>query len=362
MKIKMLFVVSVVLLVFACKRDQETYVCKPCDLPCDQLVFSKPGRCPHCGMKLIKKALLEQERTQKINEVSLQTGSGSFLVEGGKGKADKAIKVFYYKPENYQPDSKILFVIPGAGRNGDSYRDAWEEESEKHSLIVLSPQYPEQFYGFGAYHLCGMIHPVDLKSSITFIEDTNIAQLDETQFRIEPNLDTASWIFNDFDRVFDLVVASLHSTQSTYDIFGHSAGGHILHRLALFQGNTKADRIIAANPSFYTLPSFDFSFPFGLKGLPANKQSLQQAFNKNLVVFLGEHDNENEKGGTLLRSTTADKQGLHRLARGQYFYEYAKATADTLGFEFNWKLEVVPKTGHNHRKMGDAAGRYLYER
>ena len=30
-----------------------TYICPPCGLPCDKLVFDKPGACPNCGMTLV---------------------------------------------------------------------------------------------------------------------------------------------------------------------------------------------------------------------------------------------------------------------------------------------------------------------
>lgn len=32
----------------------QTYKCPPCGLPCDQLVFDKPGHCPNCGMTLVR--------------------------------------------------------------------------------------------------------------------------------------------------------------------------------------------------------------------------------------------------------------------------------------------------------------------
>ncbi|MBC9934281.1 DJ-1/PfpI family protein [Chitinophaga qingshengii] len=40
-------------------QGQANYVCPPCG-PCDTLVFHQPGKCPHCGMKLIKKDKLEK--------------------------------------------------------------------------------------------------------------------------------------------------------------------------------------------------------------------------------------------------------------------------------------------------------------
>ncbi len=39
--------------------------------------------------------------------------------------------------------------------------------------------------------------------------------------------------------------------------------------------------------------------PFGLKNTKANNKSLKKSFKKHLVIFLGELDNANEKGGRL---------------------------------------------------------------
>lgn len=37
------------------KRAVTLYQCNPCGSSCDTLSFSVPGKCPHCGMDLVKK-------------------------------------------------------------------------------------------------------------------------------------------------------------------------------------------------------------------------------------------------------------------------------------------------------------------
>lgn len=355
-----LLLIFLALVFNSCQNKNEKYVCKPCDLECDELAFSEAGTCPHCQMELIKKSDLTTTKEIVLNEIKIQDGSGAFLVEGGVGNNDKTIKVFYHKPKNYSPTSRVLIVIPGAGRNGDSYRDAWIEESEKYSVLILSPMYPDSDYGFEDYHLCGLITDTNLKNSIEYVENTNIVRLDEDKFNFKVNPNSNEWIFNDFDRLFDLTLESLNSKQKSYDVFGHSAGGHILHRFALFQKSSKADKILASNPSFYTLPSFEADFPFGLENAPIEQESLKSVFKKNLIVFLGELDNENETGGTFLHSKSANEQGLHRLERGKYFFKESKSIAKELELDFDWDLVIIPKVGHDHRKMGDAAAKYLY--
>lgn len=345
----------------ACQSDKEIYVCKPCDLPCDKLEFSKAGICPHCKMELVKKSVLEEETALKVNEVTIKTGSGVFLIDGESRKANRTIKVYYHKPENFTKHSKILLVLPGAGRNGDSYRDAWVEEAEKYSVLILSPMYLEAEYAFEDYHVCGLIQNTNLRAAVEYEEHTNIAKLDESVFRFDVNTDRADWIFNDFDRIFDLVKKETESVQTQYDLFGHSAGGQIGHRLALFQPENKANRIIAANSGFYTLPSFEKALPFGLKKTPIKKADLQRSFKKKLLLLIGELDNENENGGTLLQSASADEQGVHRLERGKYFYEFSKGVARDIKANYNWEIKIVPNVGHDHRAMGNTAAKILYE-
>ncbi|MEB8328794.1 hypothetical protein OO009_05450 [Flavobacteriaceae bacterium KMM 6897] len=345
---------------FSCQNKTGEYVCKPCDLPCDELAFNEPGICPHCSMDIIKKSDITPEKELIVNEINIQSGSGAFLIEGGVGNEDKKIKVFYHKPKNFRTTSRVLIVVPGSGRNGDSYRDAWIEESEKYGVLILSPMYKEVEYDYGAYHMGNLIYNLNLESSAKYDQNSNKVFLDEELFSFEINSNRNEWIYNDFDRIFDNVVKALGSTQTEYDIFGHSAGGQILHRFAIFRANSKANRILASNSGSYTLPDFNNELPFGIENTVLTKENIETSFKKNLVLFIGELDNENEQGGLILRSPSVDKQGTHRLERGKYFFNKSKDIAEEMGFDFNWKLMIIPDTGHDYRKMGNAAGEYLY--
>ena len=329
------------------------YICKPCNASCDSLAFSEPGFCPHCEMGLIP-------GNQEVDEdIHLREGSGNFLIKDSRDPA-KSIRIFYYKPKNFTADSEILMVIPGAGRNGDDYRDSWVELSEKHSVLILSPSFSEIYYGFEDYHLGGIINKSNIMELVRPVQGTNRVFVEEAKLEFTMNPDPSAWLFGQFDHIFDKAVAATASRQITYDLFGHSAGGHVLHRLALFYRSDKINRILASNASFYTLPNVEYSYPFGLGKSPLEGKDLASVFANKLVVFLGEEDNALETGGTFLVSSSADAQGNHRLERGKFFYEEAKKTAKKLGYDLNWKLEVVPGVGHNYKKMGEAAAKYLY--
>jgi len=351
--------IAIVTLALSCQKEQGRYFCTPCDLSCDTITFYKAGVCPHCKMDLIHESKLVRKQDLVLNEINIQNGSGVFLVADRNGSREKAIEIFYHRPEKFTKDSKILLVIPGAGRNADDYRDSWVEHSEKYNVLILSPRYEESDYPFEEYHLGGLIKNTNLPAVISFEDNSNVARLDESAFTFEFEADSKKWIFKDFDRVFDLVVNATNSSRSDYDVFGHSAGAQILHRSVLFNPDSKANKIIAANSGFYTMTAQSTPLPFGMKD--TGKNDYRKIFNQQLIVLLGELDNENETGGTLLRSPTVDRQGLHRLSRGGHFFETAFMYASENNIKFNWQFYVVPEVGHEQTKMADAAARLLYE-
>jgi hypothetical protein len=303
---------------------------------------------------------VSEEESAQIARARIHPGSGNFILEGGEGHPEKLITVFYHQPETFLPNSPILVVVPGAGRNAQDYRDAWIESSETFGVLILSPMYTEEDYDFGAYHLGGLLSEMNIAESSGRGEGPNEVTLDEEILTYKVNRIPEQWIFPDFDRLFERAAVDVGSSREGYDLFGHSAGGQILHRLALFYPNSKADRILAGNSGFYTLPDTTTQFPFGLEGAPIDEEDLEASFEQNLVLFLGAEDDATETGGTLLRSPTVDQQGLHRLERGRYFYEMGRQISQRQGLQFRWSLEIVPGVGHDFRGMSKAAAEYLY--
>lgn len=344
----------------------------------------------------------EAQDAARIDQIAVEAGSGSFVVDGGERSEEKRITIFYHKPESFHRESPVMMVIPGAGRNGDDYRDAWVSASEKYGVLILSPSYSEEFYPqFWSYNLAGMTREVTL--DLSFVIETNpeewvladvreeleskigmhelvghsaahqliyqlvllskagmLADVDVQGARSVANANPEEWIFDDFDRIFERVKDELALEAEEYDLFGHSAGGQILHRLALFHRDGKADRILAANSGWYTVPTFEQEFPYGLKDSGMAEGQLEAAFGTGLVVFLGEEDDADETRGSVRRTPEADRQGTHRLERGKYFYREAREAADALGVGFEWKIEFVPGVGHDYERMSEAAAEYLY--
>src|SRR6476661_10135155 len=55
------------------------YVCDPCGLPCDTLVYDSPGTCPKCGMALVD----QEEARHKVEEAARQTKKAAILLFNG---------------------------------------------------------------------------------------------------------------------------------------------------------------------------------------------------------------------------------------------------------------------------------------
>jgi pimeloyl-ACP methyl ester carboxylesterase len=274
-------------------------------------------------------------------QVSITPGSGSFSFIAGQGGLNHTIDVFYFRPDNFTPSSPILIVMAGGGRNGDDYRDAWIESARNYGVLVLSPSYTEDLYPRSVnYNLARMI----------------ATTVDEPVVRDDPE----EWLFRDVDRLFDVARAATGSERTTYDFFGHSAGGQIGHRMALFHPESGASRIVAANSGWYTAAHFGQKFPYGLDGAPVTESRLADAYASHLLILLGELDNADETRGDLRRTPEANVQGAHRLERGRYFYRTARAEARARETEFGWEMVVVPGVGHSYREMSVAAAEYLY--
>jgi len=130
-------------------RPTGKWICPPCGCSEDGKEYDTPGPCPAegCGMPRIPKPAEPPG--------ALSRGRGVFQVPGGPGRETAAIGVHYYRPASFTPDSRVLLVLPGSGRNADSYRDAWIDVAEAHGVLVAALGYPEAQYDFAAYQMAG---------------------------------------------------------------------------------------------------------------------------------------------------------------------------------------------------------------
>ncbi|MBP7825804.1 MAG: hypothetical protein KA236_04550 [Verrucomicrobia bacterium] len=265
------------------------------------------------------------------NEAALPPGLGSFVFQDPKVNPEKPVTVWYYRPETWAPSQRVLFVMPGMERDAERYRQAWLPPAREHQVLLLVPEFSKQHYPSAAYQRGGVSR-----------------QTDESQ-----------WTFALIEKLFDHVRAATGLERTNYLIYGHSGGGQFVHRLVQFMPHARFERAVAANPGYYTMPTFEKNFPYGFKESPMTDERLRRAFSRPLIILLGDQDTDPD-AANLNRSAEAMAQGRHRFERGQHFYAAAKKLAAERAMPCQWQMKVVPGVGHSNAGMTAEAAKILF--
>ncbi|MEO0366216.1 MAG: hypothetical protein AAF265_12035 [Pseudomonadota bacterium] len=336
--------------------DAESgFICPPCGCASDHILFEQPGACPSCDMVLMPAV----DPALGLAPTLIPAGAANFELEGSRGR----YRVHAFRSPKASSDAQVLVVLPGAGRNANDYRNVWLETAMHQDLVVIALEFPESRYPLAAYNLGGVVR--NLKFSRPKIERINqksrVIRLNDTTFAAEAETDRSQWLFTDIRQSVDHIRSVLGLTRESFDVFGHSAGAQIAHRLVLFQPELELGRVVAANAGWYTFPDRDVDLPLGIANAAISVDQMRRVFAADLTVLLGEEDNNDGAGGTLLRSAQIDAmQGVHRFERGSRFFDSARQSADVAGMTFSWSRETVPGVGHNFREMSAAAAALLY--
>lgn len=241
-------------------------------------------------------------------------------------------RVFYHRPAAWRENERVVMVLHGVGRNAVSYRDDWIAQADHYGFLLICPEFSQSKFPGAAWYSQG-----------------GLRRTKERQL----------WSFAVPDRVFTDARKHFAATTPRYSLYGHSAGGQFVHRMMLLAPSTSIDRAIAANAGFYTLPVFDTRYPYGLAGTEVSEAQVADFLRLPLVVLLGEADT-NPNHPELVRNAQADKQGLHRYARGMHFMEVGKREAARRDIAFGWRVATVPGAGHSNRRMAAGAAAQLF--
>ena len=242
------------------------------------------------------------------------------------------IPVRLFVPEAVDADAPIVIVLHGASRDAERYYEDWRSEAANHDFVVAVPYFSRDDFPKSAHYNLGYV-----------FEPATGAQRPP-----------AAWTFAAIEPLFDAVVEMLGGRQTHYTLFGHSAGSQFLHRFLYYVPGARVKRAIAANAGWYTMPDFGVRYPYGLAESKVTEDALAEYFARDLVVLLGDADTVREDKD-LRKTPEAELQGAHRLARGHTFYRVARARAEALGVDFNWRLQEVQGAGHSNAEMTPAA-------
>lgn len=261
------------------------------------------------------------------------SGKWSFTFTDARGRADRPLKVYTYRPRQCDETCPIVFVMHGVKRDASNYRDYWEIPADNGGFIVVAPEF-SRWPKAAAYNLGD----------------------------VQDQPDPEKWAFAAIEHLFDEVRVD----QKDYRIFGHSAGGQFVQRMAIFLPNNRASVMVAANPGWYTMPEWRKdkgaqAFPYSLVDAKAGEAQLRQALAKRFVLMVGEKDDDPDDDN-LNKSAGAMKQGEARVERGENFFMAATSAARDLGAKFAWELVEVPDTAHDGGAMSRYAADNVFKR
>ena len=265
----------------------------------------------------------------------LAEGKGRFMLVDWGGPP---LRVWTYAPT--QADLSVLpivVVMHGVRRDGDRYRDEWAALAQLNRFIVVAPEFTQRAFPEATGYNLGNVFEANA------LERGEMKQRDEQD-----------WAFSAIEPLFSAVTGYLNSTQTEYTLYGHSAGSQFVHRFLFYKPDARVKRYIAANAGWYTTPDFEAPYPYGLRDAGVDESALTKALERDVVVLLGDLDND-AMHRSLRRTPEALRQGPHRFARGQFFFERARRSAEELDAPFNWRLETVPYAKHSNGEMALAA-------
>lgn len=265
-----------------------------------------------------------------VAAIDIPSGKSSFVFNDAKGRADVAMPVYTYRPAKCANACTMVFAIHGVSRTAANYRDYWQAAADRYGLVVVAPLFSKkEWSGYNDY--------------------------DVTK---EP--DRAKWPYAVIEHLFD----ELGEGRREYVLFGHSAGGQFVHRMAFFMPEARARLMVAANPGWYVWPEWRKEkaadpFPYSLAGSGFGEAVVRQALQRSLILELGGDDTDPDHKD-LRKTPAAMKQGATRLERGQRFFAASTAAAKELDVRLAWQLVEVPGVAHSGEGMSKAAAEAVF--
>jgi pimeloyl-ACP methyl ester carboxylesterase len=261
------------------------------------------------------------------------SGRWSFVFTDQKGRPDRPIRVFTYRPKQCDSTCPIVIVLHGAKRDAYPYMKQWGSIADLHKVIVIGPQFEARHWPRAAAYNAG-----DVKE--------------------QP--DREKWAFAAIEHIFEEV----RDGQKDYVLFGHGAGAQFVQRMAIYRPDNRARVMVAANPGWYTMPewrkekekAYKEPYPYSMVESPAGEAELRAALPKRLVVIVNEKDEAPDDEASEKRGEVV-KQGESRVDRAENFIKAATAASQELGVKMAWELNEAPDKVND----ADSAGNYAAE-
>jgi hypothetical protein len=246
----------------------------------------------------------------------------------------KPIPVHIFLPGGFSTNSPIVVAMHGVDRNAYNYGLSWTDFATANNWVVLAPEFNAADWPSDAYALGNMFTGNDGAGALNSKE---------------------KWSFTIVSDIERTMCRGLGMKDSSYTLWGHSAGGQFVHRMILFAYDSLIRRAIPANSGWYTAPDSTIAYPWGTKHplLSISFKNLIEFASREMVIMRGTADTIRDSN--LNTDPLSDAQGRNRYQRAGYFFQKGKDTSPNL----KWKMIDVVGSGHEYQKMAVAAGQYI---
>ena len=235
------------------------------------------------------------------------------------------------RPSHFAPDTPVLFVHHGVGRNGADYRDYWMKLVDEAGILAIALEFSEASFPEYLWYHFGNLR-------------------DEAG---TPN-PRAQWTYGIDERLFAALRAQGVTTRRRYGLFGHSAGGQFVHRMLSFGFREHVAVAVSANAGTYAMPDLDTAWPFGLGETELDTDALRTLLRFRITVMAGTEDIKTT-GRFFPKGPRSMRQGGTRHERAHNYVRAGRAAAEALGARCLWTVIDVPGVGHDGERMSLAA-------
>jgi dienelactone hydrolase len=239
------------------------------------------------------------------------------------------------RPIHCTPETPVLFVHHGVGRNGGDYRDYWLPLVDEADLLVVAPEFPDEGFPKGLSYNFGNVLNQDGAAN-----------------------PRAQWTYNIDERVFALLRAQGVTGRDRYGVFGHSAGSQFVHRMLTLGFRGQVAAAVAANAGTYAMPNLDDAWPYGFANTELDPHSLRAMLEFRLTVMAGTADID-ASSPNFPKEEIAMRQGGTRYERAHTYIAAARAEAAARGTRCAWTIVDVEGVGHDGCRMSRAAAPIL---
>jgi pimeloyl-ACP methyl ester carboxylesterase len=226
-----------------------------------------------------------------------------------------------YKPSCSNPD--ILIVNHGSSRN--TYMSGGRVLADRECLVIVAPIFPDSRYSSRTYQRGGIVN-----SSGSIVS-------------------SRGWTTRFEEAVVEWALSEVSGSPDVY-LFGFSAGGQFLSRVAAYDPVPGVRRYVVSSPSTHVLPSLTEDVPYGFDGFSNASNMLRAYLALPLTILVGE-DDDDPNSSALAKGPAAMRQGEDRLERAINTFERGEDVAQAHGWTFNWRLVIASEVAHSGSSM-----------